>query len=190
MSNCDCNLTGRTHLHHRRGFLGKLTAIFAGAVALFTPTAVGIVAFLNPLRQKNQAGGFIRVASLDAVPEDGAPQRFPVISDRTDAWTFYPNEPIGAIFLRRAGKDQVEALQVVCPHAGCTITFEAVKDDRKFYCPCHGASFDLSGKRLGTDSPSPRDMDSLEVEIREKTEIWVKFQSFVSGIALKKTAVG
>jgi menaquinol-cytochrome c reductase iron-sulfur subunit len=168
----------------RRGFLAKLTALFAGCVALVAPAAVGIVAFLNPHRQKSRAGAFIRVTNFDALPEDGTPQKFPVIADRTDAWNFFPNVPVGAVYLRRAGKDRVEALQVVCPHAGCSIMVEPARIERKFFCPCHAASFDLAGKRLDADSPSPRDMDSLETEIRNN-EIWVKFQNYRTGPANK-----
>jgi menaquinol-cytochrome c reductase iron-sulfur subunit len=184
---------GEENIQLRRGFLAKMIAIIAGSLALLTPAAIGIVAFLNPLRQKGRSGAFIRVASLSAVPEDGTPQKFPVIADRTNAWNFYPNEPIGAVYLRRTGDGKVEALQVVCPHAGCSIMVEtkgtgpsSQKDTAPFYyCPCHAASFDLSGKRLeAAASPSPRDMDSLEMEIRDN-EVWVKFQNFASGIADK-----
>lgn len=178
------NPQNSSSLTQRRGFLAKMTALLAGSLALLTPTAVGILAFLNPLRQKSRAGEFIRVTNFDAVPEDGSPQRFSVIADRTDAWNFFPNEPIGAVYLRRAGKDRVEALQVVCPHAGCSIMTEANKDGNIFFCPCHAASFDLSGKRLGSASPSPRDMDTLDVEIRNN-EVWVKFQKYATGTASK-----
>ncbi len=154
-------------------------------MALATPAAVGIVAFLNPLRQKSQVGGYIKLATLDALPEDGTPRKFPVIADRTDAWNIFPSEPIGAVYLRRMGKDRVEAFQVICPHAGCSIMFEAAKGNGKFYCPCHGASFDLAGKRLDAASSSPRDMDPLEAEIRANNEVWVKFQKFSSGTANK-----
>ena len=106
------------------------------------------------------------MTSLDALPDDGSPQKFPVIADRTDAWNFFPNVPVGAVYLRRTGKDQVEALQVVCPHAGCSIMLEKkgpgtiIKGEKKvpdtfFFCPCHAASFDLAGKRLDDTSPSP-----------------------------------
>jgi menaquinol-cytochrome c reductase iron-sulfur subunit len=183
-----CNPQHSSLLKQRRGFLAKMTALIAGSVALITPAAVGIVAFLNPLRQKSRIGEFVRVTSLEAVPEDGMPQKFPVIADRTDAWNFFPNEPIGAVYLCRAGKDRVEALQVVCPHAGCSIMVEPSGSGKKFYCPCHAAAFDLSGKRLDAVSPSPRDMDSLEVEVRDK-DVWVKFQKFVTGTATK-TAQG
>jgi menaquinol-cytochrome c reductase iron-sulfur subunit len=193
MSGSFDKLRDSTPLSRRRGFLTKMTALIAGSVALLTPAAVGIVAFLNPLRQKTRAGGYIRVANMDALPEDGSPQKFPVIADRTDAWNFFPNVPVGAVYLRRAGKDRVEALQVVCPHAGCSIMVEKkvpgtiIKEKVPgtfFFCPCHAASFDLAGKRLDADSPSPRDMDSLETEIRNN-EVWVKFQNYRTGAANK-----
>ena len=131
----------------------------------------------------------MRLASLDTVPTDGAPIKVPVIADRTDAWNVFPNAPIGAVYFRRTGKDQVEALQVVCPHAGCSINFEGSATQGKFFCPCHAASFDLAGRRTDPTSPSPRNMDSLEVEIRNKNEVWVKFQTFGVGTA-KKIAQG
>jgi menaquinol-cytochrome c reductase iron-sulfur subunit len=181
---CTSASTDKARLHGRRGFLAKMTGIIAASAALFTPAAVGIVAFLNPLRQKTRAGGYIRVANMEALPEDGSPQKFPVIADRTDAWNFFPNVPVGAVYLRRAGKDLVEALQVVCPHAGCSIMVEPAGEVKKYYCPCHAASFDLAGKRLDADSPSPRNMDSLDVEIRNN-EVWVKFQNYRTGTANK-----
>lgn len=169
---------------NRRGFFGRVTALGGLLIGLGTPAVAGIVAFLNPLRQKSQGGQFLRLASLDGLPEDGTPRRVPVIADRVDAWNRFPAEPIGAVFLRRVG-DEVTALQVVCPHAGCSIGFDGSASDGKFFCPCHAASFDLSGKRTDATSPSPRDMDTLEVEIRNKTEVWVRFQTFNLGTAAK-----
>ena len=205
LTGCGCDLQHPSLLQERRGFLAKTAALLAGGVALVTPAAVGIVSFLNPLRQKSQAGGFVKLATLDTLPEDGTPRKFPVIADRTDAWNLFPSEPIGAVYLRRTGKDYIEAFQVICPHAGCSIGIKKVSgtvfenglkkiagknekmvpDTFIFYCPCHGASFDLTGKRLDATSSSPRDMDSLEVEIRDNNEVWVKFQKFSSGTASK-----
>ena len=150
------------------------------------PTMAGVVAFLNPLRQKSQGGQFMRLASLDAIPEDGTPLKVSVIADRTDAWSRFPRESIGAVFLSRtAGQPggKVTALQVICPHAGCSINFDT--SGRKYFCPCHAASFDLAGIRTDATSPSPRNMDSLEVEVRDKNEVWVKFQTFGVGTAKK-----
>jgi menaquinol-cytochrome c reductase iron-sulfur subunit len=159
-------------------------AVLCGGAALLVPTAVGLLAALNPLRQKSQSGQFMRLGSLDLLPDDGAPRKVAIIADRADAWNRYPAEPVGAVFLRRTG-DQVLALQVVCPHAGCSINFEGSAKDGKFFCPCHAASFDLAGKRIDQTSPSPRDMDTLDVQIRNKSEVWVKFQTFGVGVPAK-----
>jgi menaquinol-cytochrome c reductase iron-sulfur subunit len=179
---CCCGNKIPADRENRRGFLGQATAIACGAVAIVTPVAAGVVTFLNPLRQKSQGGQFMRLASLDTIPEDGTPLKVPVIADRTDAWSRFPAEPIGAVFLRRSG-GSVTALQVICPHAGCSINYDAV--GRKYFCPCHAASFDIAGKRLDATSPSPRNMDTLEVDIRNKNQVWVRFQTFCVGTAKK-----
>jgi menaquinol-cytochrome c reductase iron-sulfur subunit len=147
--------------------------------------ATAVLAALHPLRQKGAGGAFLRLASLETLPADGTPHKFPVIAERVDAWT-RSVEPVGAVYLRRTGPSEVEALQVVCPHAGCTVEFQqlttdAGKEVSGFICPCHKAIFDATGKRLQATSQSPRDMDTLAVEIRNETEVWVQFQNFKLG---------
>ncbi len=153
----------------RRGFLAQSITLALGAVALAVPAVLGLVAFFNPLRQKSRAGRFIRVTSLEALPADGVPRKFPVIADRTDAWNRFPNEAIGAVFLRRTGENEVQALNHLCPHAGCAVRYgdqnEADQNKRnKFICPCHTAVFELTGQRI-MPSDSPRDLDELVVTI-------------------------
>lgn len=167
----------------RRGFVAGVVAALVGVAALAGPMAVGLVAFLDPLRRKKQSGTFRRVATLDALPTDGTPRKFPIIADRTDAWTLYKNVPIGSVFLRRTGEKDVKALAVICPHAGCFVSYDATAKD--FLCPCHVARFDLEGRRTDAKSKSPRDMDALAVEIRGKDEVWVKFETFRTGVAEK-----
>jgi menaquinol-cytochrome c reductase iron-sulfur subunit len=167
----------------RRGFLAKLLAIGLGTVALAVPALTALAAFLNPWRERGESGKMVRVASLAALPLGGPPQRCPVIADRADAWNGFPSEAIGAIFLCRVGDQQVAAFQSVCPHNGGCVSFDPAK--KSFYCPSHGATFDADGRRLSEKSVSPRDLDSLEVEIRNGTEVWVKFEKFQDGIAQK-----
>ena len=84
----------------------------------------------------------------------------------------------------KTGADKVEALNVTCPHAGCPVEFKA--GPRNFLCPCHDSRFNLDGSLVaGARSPSPRAMDALEVEIREGSEVWVRFQNFEAGKASK-----
>ena len=96
-----------------------------------------------------------------------------------DAWNGYPAEAIGAVFLCQVGDGQFLALQTICPHNGGCVSYDPEK--KNFYCPSHGALFDLQGRRLDQKSISPRDLDSLEVEIRDGTEVWVKFERFQDG---------
>ncbi len=123
---------------------------------------------------------------LDALPADGIPRRFPVMADRTDAWNFYPKQVVGAVYLRRMGQ-QVEALNVICPHLGCPI--RPVNLDlaaKRFECPCHNSAFELDGEIAY--GPSPRPMDKLAVELRDNggsKDVWVQFENFYPGIAEK-----
>ena len=123
------------------------------------------------------------ITSLDALPADGTPQKFAIMADRVDAWTKFPNAPVGAIYLRRTGEKTVEAINVVCPHAGCFVDFRFSNKD--FYCPCHNSAFGLDGKITDPRSPSPRGLDTLETEIRNEKEVWVLFQNFQTGNAQK-----
>ena len=188
-SDCDNSETGNSDRGgcSRRKCLGNMAAITLGAAGLAVPAVVSAAAALNPLclnREEDcEEGNFIKVASLGALPQDGTPRRFPVVADRNDAWNHFPDEPIGAVFLRRTGANSIEAIQVICPHAGCNVNYEAQKGI--FFCPSHKASFSPSGRRLDKDAPSPRDLDTLEAELREETEVWVKFEKFQAGIPQK-----
>jgi len=162
----------------RRNFLAGLAAMVMGAVASAVPLAAGATALLDPLRRHTGPSDMVLVTRLSAVPTDGAPQKFTVTADRTDAWATYADTPIGAVYLRRTG-DDVVALNTVCPHAGC---FVGLAPDRsRFACPCHKSSFDLDGVVNDPASPSPRDMDVLETEVRNGDEVWVRFQHFLPG---------
>ena len=85
----------------RRGFVTRLMAVICGGIAGAVPFFSGLVVILDPLRRKAGGKGFLRVTTLDSVPDDGIARYFPVVTDRTDAWNRYLDEPIGAVFLRR-----------------------------------------------------------------------------------------
>jgi Rieske Fe-S protein len=101
--------------------------------------------------------------------------------DRKDAWNVYPDEPIGGIYLRRtSASEPPQAFSATCPHLGCYVDYEANRGH--FHCPCHDSSFEVDGKRILPEPPkvcpSARDMDSLELEVRNGSEIWVKYERF------------
>ena len=168
----------------RRGFLAKFVAVACGGLATMVPLGAGLWAFLDPLRRKAATATFLPVADLAAIPDDGLPRQYPVITDRTDAWTGFAAEPVGAVYLRREkGSGEVQALSATCPHAGCFVEMEP--QERCFRCPCHNSRFTLDGG-IVAPSPSPRAMDSLECRVGDTGEVEVKWQKFRAGVAGKE----
>jgi menaquinol-cytochrome c reductase iron-sulfur subunit len=168
-------------LPQRRDFLTRALTIIVGGIITLFPFAAGLAVFVDPLRRKGKKGEFVPVAELDEVPADGVPRQFKVAADQSDAWNFYPNEPLGAVYLRRvADADKPEAVTATCPHLGCFVDFYPAAGTYK--CPCHDSSFEADGKRINPETcPAARDLDSLEVEVRDGT-VWVEFQKFKPGI--------
>ena len=180
-----------TDLAPRRAFIKLLAIVCGGLVTLF-PFLAGIGVFLDPVRRRQRANGdtdsdlveFVRVAALQSVPADGIPRQFPVIADHHDAWTFFPEQRIGSVFLRRDPADQnLQCFTSICPHAGCSVSYAS--ETETFNCPCHGSQFDLDGRCI-PPTPSPRGMDLLEVRVNENDEVLVKYVSYLTGTEERK----
>ena len=162
----------------RRGFLTHILAIVIGGLAGAVPLVSGLLFFLDPLMRKrkgNDGDGFVKMPlTLEALEINDPPQLIKVSMDRVDAWNTYRNQPVGAVFVRRVAENQVVAFNQRCPHLGCAVDYKPV--ERHYSCPCHTSAFGQDGKKQ--NKIPPRDLDELEVEIRNKTEVWVKFQNF------------
>jgi len=164
----------------RRNFLQEVAVIILGALLGGIPAGAGLIVLSDPLRlRRREQAGWTRITSVDAVPADGVPRKFPAIATRMDAWNRYPGVPVGAVYLRRTEAGEVQALNVMCPHAGCFVNYAA--ENREFRCPCHGSTFTVDGQIKDPASPSPRALDRLAAEVRERGEIWVEFQNFSAG---------
>lgn len=172
----------------RRNVVAAAAAMVIGAIISLFPLGAGVFFFLDPILKRKQSGGdaggssqrqFRRVAALETLPADGTPVQVPVIADLTDAWNREPNQPVGAVYLRRAS-EKVECFNAICPHAGCFVAYAA--DRKVFQCPCHTSSFQLDGQRI-LPSPSPRDMDSLKIDEDKlkEGEVWVQFVNYYPG---------
>ncbi|MDB6055758.1 MAG: (2Fe-2S)-binding protein [Verrucomicrobiales bacterium] len=167
----------------RRSFVKVVAAITAAMAALLTPIISGLFVILQPLRKKDETSKAVRIAFLETLPADGTPVKFSVLANKTDAWNKFPESPVGAVYLRKTSEKTVEAFNVACPHAGCFVSFVAEKQG--YFCPCHNSTFALDGKVDNPQSPSPRGLDSLTVEIRKGREIWIQFQQFQPGVSEK-----
>lgn len=178
----------------RRDFLLKAGSVCAGCAVAGIPIAAGLRVIADPVTRTSGAAGaggeapFIAVANLDSVPADGTPQKFTVRADKADAWSRFPNQVVGAVFLRRVtgsdGEEVIQAFNVVCPHLGCAIEFR--DEPRDYFCPCHNSSFALTDGAQEKGSPSARGMDELVTEVDGSGQILVQFQNFVMGIPDKR----
>jgi len=174
------------HSPQRRTFLKAMAWFLDGAIAL--AVAFPAIRFAaEPFRRRRGTRGFIRVATLDSIPEKH-PLRAVVSADRRDAYVQFPPGPVGQVWLSREtdaqGEPRVRCLQSICPHLGCGVEFVSERD--AFSCPCHASEFDRHGvRRFG---PSPRDMDQLECRIGSADEngrrwIEIRYQEFQPGVA-------
>ena len=164
----------------RREFLKSAACTVLGGCCFAAPIVAGVVVVTAPLRQKGPPVE-VKLATLDALPVGGAPKLFQIITDRRDAWTQFPKQAIGSVFLLRTSEAEVVAFHSACPHLGCAVEFR--EEISGFYCPCHDSSFAKSGDVVGK-SPSLRGLDTLKVEVRGR-EVWVKFINFKAGIREK-----
>lgn len=54
------------------------------------------------------------------------------------------------------------ALSRVCTHLGCLVDYQ--KDRKRMLCPCHGGTYDLSGRVTSGPPPRPLQVFPLNVE--------------------------
>jgi Rieske Fe-S protein len=157
--------------------LGALFALVLGVPAL---------AYLIDARNRPaRAGAFKPVARLSDL-KIGAPTEAVVAETSTDAWTLYPNDLVGRVWLIRRSTTTVDAYTTICPHEGCSVNW--VKDAGQFKCPCHGGVFDLQGNKVS--GPPPRGMDKLECQLNQDDPdnvlVLVKYEKFIKNQAAKE----
>jgi Rieske Fe-S protein len=121
----------------RRDFVATASslAMFAGLAAGYGTFGAVAARYLFPAKPREQA--WLYVTRLDALkPGDSLVYRAPA------------GEKI-AIARQGAGEtvDDFIALSSTCPHLGCQVHWEGVKD--RFFCPCHNGTFDPTGRGTG-----------------------------------------
>jgi nitrite reductase/ring-hydroxylating ferredoxin subunit len=107
--------------------LGAAAGLAAGAAGPSVLRPANRVPFVDPGRDLVTSGRWVAVATLADLPV-GTAARF-----STAAFDGYVVNDAGTI----------RALSSVCTHMGCTLAYRPEWKDLR--CPCHGASFDLSG---------------------------------------------
>lgn len=170
----------------RRNFLAEAACYVIGGLVSVVPLAAGLAFFADPLLRRKETmrgqtkDGFLPVAKLTELPEDGTPLRFAIIADKVDSWSLFKQQTIGTVYLRNIAGNVI-AFNDVCPHLGCKIDYKA--SNKTFFCPCHASAFELDGKKA--NPIPPRNMDDLEVRVTDG-HIWVRYQNFKRGVEHKE----
>lgn len=139
---------------------------------------------LDPLRRGSKQRKFEKLRKLTDI-EIGVPRKVVIIAQRTDAWTRYPEGPVGAVWIFRHEDDTVDVYSVTCPHLGCPV--DHLPGEHEFYCPCHDARYAEDGSIIS--GPQQRGMDKLECKVElEGGDKWIKiiFEKFERGTPEKK----
>ncbi len=172
----------------RRSVMRRLGTALLGLLGALE-IAPALAYLFDPLRRVDRAAAGagavpVPVAALSDVPDvdqGGQPLQAVVIArDRRDAWNRLSRVREGSVWLYRRSRDLV-CLSTVCPHAGCAIDFD--EGHQRFVCPCHGSTFALDGTRR--DGPSPRGMDTLEVEVTDG-QVMCQYRRFRLAVSRKE----
>ncbi|MBI1312642.1 Rieske 2Fe-2S domain-containing protein [bacterium] len=181
----------------RRNLLKWLSAALSTMCASIIAVPGVRYLFATVQRDTPQAVPPQRVARLNDLPI-GEPVEAAITGRRRDAWSIYPEETVGRVWLVRREADEsagsgarVDCYSSVCPHLRCNVSLDPSK--QSFICPCHRGRFGLEGERLQTDgqrNPANRGLDALPCQIVEVNgEPWVEvtWQEFEPGISAKVT---
>lgn len=87
----------------------------------------------------------------------------------------YPSRNDPAVLVR-SSEGEYRAFSRRCPHAGCSVEFDAPA--RCLRCPCHRGAFDT---RVGQVmlGPPRRPLDQVVLQVRAGGQIWAVGKSFV-----------
>ena len=130
----------------RRSFLTKLW-MGLGVFALAEFIGV-VISFLRPRKSKARKG------SSDVVITAGPFDKF-----EPNSVTAFVR---GRFYLARLEDGGFLALSHKCTHLGCTVPW--VDKEKKFACPCHGSSFDITGNVINPPAPRALDIHPIIIE--------------------------
>lgn len=154
----------------RRSFFGALVAI--GSVGMGAILSVPVLRYvLYPLYAKAAGTEWSDVGEMSEFANSKYPVRKTVTFAQRDGW----REVVSAqsVYISRTAQGQLEVLSAICPHLGCSVSWQQAQDD--FVCPCHGSVFKPDGAVIA--GPSPRGMDRLPVRTKDG-KLQVRFEYF------------
>lgn len=158
----------------RRSFFAALLGV--GAAGVGALLAVPVLRYvLFPLQTKSKQGAWSPVGPASDFATLTAPVRKTITFTQRDGWRELVSTQ--SVFVTKNPAGQLKVLSSICPHLGCTVSWQQARD--RFVCPCHGGQFQADGQHIS--GPPPRGLDRLPIQI-EKGQLQVQFQYFRSNV--------
>jgi menaquinol-cytochrome c reductase iron-sulfur subunit len=154
----------------RRSFFGVLTAVGTSMVGALL--AVPLTRFaLFPLLKPTPDTSWTDAGPASNFAQISDPEETQIEVRQRDGWRESVSEKSVYVLPPDNGENRV--LSTICPHLGCHVQWQ--KDNRRFFCPCHGSQFAPDGSLI--QGPATRGMDQLECRV-EKGKLMVLYQYF------------
>lgn len=159
---------------NRRSFFGALLAVGTAGMGAFLSIPV-LRYILYPLYAKATGTEWSDVGEMSEFNNASAPVRKTIDFAQRDGWREVVSSQ--SVYVTRGEQGQLEVLSAICPHLGCSVSWQ--KDQKEFVCPCHGGRFAPDGQHVF--GPPPRSMDRLPVRVKEG-KLQVHFEYFRSNV--------
>jgi Rieske Fe-S protein len=163
---------------NRRSFFGALMAI--GTVGMGAILSAPVLRYiLYPLYAKSSGMDWSDVGAVSDFTGSSAPVRKTISFAQRDGW----REVVSAqsVYVNRLADDQFEVMSAICPHLGCSVSWQPGQDE--FVCPCHGGRFAPNGRHIS--GPPPRGLDTLPTRV-QNGKLQVQFEFFRSNVPNKE----
>ena len=148
---CDAPKSGKgnnqkTKSPSRRSFLNVLWAILGiAAAAEFIAVITGFLGRGRSQKNSLVEGNIIQAGNIESIPNNSVTANIQ-----------------GRFYLCRMDDGGLIALSSKCTHLGCTVPWD--DKEKRFECPCHGSSFDITGKVITSPAPRPLDLYPVRIE--------------------------
>ena len=158
----------------RRSFFGTLLVI--GSASMGALLAIPVLRYiLYPLYSKAAGTEWSDVGRVSDFLASKVPIRKTITFKQRDGWREVVTSQ--SVYVTHGAGNQLIVLSAICPHLGCSVSWQAGQDI--FICPCHGGEFRPDG--LHILGPPPRAMDRLPTQVKDGL-LQVRFEYFRSNV--------
>lgn len=127
----------------RRDFLKRALYTLLGLLGLGFLIPAGRL--LVPVPEQEKETVFFPLIAEDEIPRVG-------VKKAELSYTALGRPMKARVFLVSSSPGLV-AFSATCSHLGCLVNYR--KDRREFVCPCHGGTYDITGKNISGPPPAP-----------------------------------